>query len=244
MAARILLVEDDPNLRRILQVKLSRAGFTVSTAGDARSALEDAQREPPDVLVADYRLPDATAVEVVEGVRGIASAPVVLITAYEDPSTQLDIARIGPISVLYKPFDLDQLVDRARAAYSARHELAPITAREGYSNAGQDGERRQSARRIWVTDAVVAARGVDPVRVATRDIGTGGIGLVGQISLERGERVTVEWSAGSAAPLRAEGRVAHCEPLWANFTSQACRLGIAFESVPAPASAVNSGEDR
>lgn len=244
MAARILLVEDDPNLRRILQVKLSRAGFLVSTADDAKSALEHAQREPPDVLVADYRLPDATAAEVVEGVRGIASAPVVLITAYEDPSTQLDIARIGPISVLYKPFDLDQLVDRARAAYSAKTELAAISERKGYLLTSQDEERRQSARRIWVTDAVVTARGLEPVRVATRDIGTGGIGLVGQISLKRGERVTVEWSASRATPLRAEGHVAHCQRLWANSASEAWRLGVAFESVPEPAAAVNSGEIR
>lgn len=114
---RVLLAEDDRELRQLLAVALRRDGYEVLEAHDGNHLLElmaaslvSSGGGRPDIVVSDVRMPGKTGLELLAGLRrDDSSMPVVLITAFGDPETHAEAYRLGADAVLDKPLDLDDL---------------------------------------------------------------------------------------------------------------------------------------
>lgn len=112
---RVLLAEDDRELRRLLAAELRKEGYRVDEAASGFELLEllgnlALRNESFDIIVSDIRMPGLTGMSIVEGLRkgitpGTATAPVILITAFGDENTHAAAARLGSV-IFDKPFNL------------------------------------------------------------------------------------------------------------------------------------------
>jgi DNA-binding response OmpR family regulator len=113
VSARVLVVEDAPVLRRLLEEALTEEGFEVAAVPTGRQALELLDREgPPHVLILDLHLPDMPGGRLLENIRtarGLRGLPVLCVSGVDDPG------QVPPgVALLPKPFDLDTLASRVR----------------------------------------------------------------------------------------------------------------------------------
>ncbi|SEG93496.1 two-component system, OmpR family, KDP operon response regulator KdpE [Thermomonospora echinospora] len=113
---RVLLVEDEPQLVRALRINLRTRGYEVEAAPDGRTALDLAARRHPDVVVLDLGLPDMDGVEVIEGLRGWLSVPIIVLSARHASEEKVRALDIGADDYVTKPFGMDELLARLRAA--------------------------------------------------------------------------------------------------------------------------------
>ena len=111
----VLVVEDDPEIGRLLRRNLTELGHVVTIAADGATGLALALREQPQVVLLDLGLPDLAGLEVLAMLRGVRSVPVIVITAQDDDRTVVQALDAGADDYLTKPFGLDQLVARIRA---------------------------------------------------------------------------------------------------------------------------------
>jgi two-component system, OmpR family, KDP operon response regulator KdpE len=114
--SRILVVDDDDQLRRALRINLAARGYEVLTAADAATALTTAGRTPPDLAIVDLGLPDADGVEVVRGLRGWTRIPILVLSARDAQATKVAALDAGADDYVTKPFGMDELLARLRAA--------------------------------------------------------------------------------------------------------------------------------
>lgn len=106
----VLVVDDDQNLRRILEAKLQRGPFAVFTASDLASAVSALTDREYAVVVLDERLPDGSGLDKLPALLDLSpSSAFVLITAYEETAMRERAAEAGACEILFKPFDLDML---------------------------------------------------------------------------------------------------------------------------------------
>lgn len=116
MNARLLIVDDEPNIRELLATSLRFAGFDVSTAADGRSALQAAADDEPDLVVLDVMLPDLDGFAVTQRLRERGQhAPVLFLTARDATADKVAGLTVGGDDYVTKPFSLDELVARIRA---------------------------------------------------------------------------------------------------------------------------------
>jgi two-component system KDP operon response regulator KdpE len=113
---RVLVVDDDRALARALAINLKARGFDVDVALGGREALSSAGSRPPDVVVLDLGLPDLDGLEVLEGLRGWTSVPVIVLSAREDQREKVAALDAGADDYVTKPFGMDELLARVRAA--------------------------------------------------------------------------------------------------------------------------------
>ena len=113
---RILVVDDDPVLLRALAINLRARHIEVETAADGATALRHAASNPPDLVVLDLGLPDLDGVEVVAGLRGWTSVPIVVLSARDSQWAKVDALDAGADDYVTKPFGMDELLARIRAA--------------------------------------------------------------------------------------------------------------------------------
>ena len=114
--ARLLVVEDEPNIRELLSTSLRFAGFEVHTAGDGATALKLAETTRPDLLVLDVMLPDMDGFAVTRRLRDQGRRmPVVFLTARDDTQDKVTGLTVGGDDYVTKPFSLDEVVARIRA---------------------------------------------------------------------------------------------------------------------------------
>ncbi|MBS3734746.1 MAG: response regulator [Phycisphaerae bacterium] len=112
---KVLVVDDEPDLRELLSEALAEAGMDVTLAASGAEALDRVQRALPDILVADVNLGDCTGLEVLDRLRNEGrDVPTVVITGYKDAKTLTDAAHRRPADVLTKPLDLDLLTATIR----------------------------------------------------------------------------------------------------------------------------------
>jgi DNA-binding NtrC family response regulator len=108
--ASILIVEDEPKLRRLLEISLSEDGHSVRTLGDAENALKGLAREPADVIVTDLKLPGMNGLEFLqEAKRMNAATPVVVMTAYGSVETAVEAMKAGASDYVLKPFSMAEM---------------------------------------------------------------------------------------------------------------------------------------
>jgi two-component system KDP operon response regulator KdpE len=113
---RILIVEDEAQLRRALGINLRARGYDVGTAADGTTALVAAGRQPPDLVILDLGLPDMDGVEVVHGLRGWSAVPIIVLSARDAQVDKVAALDAGADDYVTKPFGTDELLARIRAA--------------------------------------------------------------------------------------------------------------------------------
>jgi DNA-binding response OmpR family regulator len=107
----VLVVDDEADLRELLQDALSSDDLTVSTAASGSEAVEMASRQRPDIVVTDLRLGDCSGMDVIDRVRTVAGyVPAVVITGHGDPALLSEATRCRPIELMTKPLDLPRLL--------------------------------------------------------------------------------------------------------------------------------------
>jgi DNA-binding response OmpR family regulator len=114
-SARILIVEDEPQLRALLRLYLERAGYVVSDAGDGAAALEAFAAEGADLVVLDLMLPGIQGEAVLEGLRERADVPILITSAKRSDAERIAGLRLGADDYLAKPFNPHELTARVAA---------------------------------------------------------------------------------------------------------------------------------
>ncbi len=113
---RILVVEDDPVLARALDLNLRARGYDVDVTMTGAAALKSATGRHPDVVVLDLGLPDMDGTDVIAGLRGWSSVPIVVLSARQSSHDKVDALDAGADDYVTKPFAMDELLARLRAA--------------------------------------------------------------------------------------------------------------------------------
>jgi two-component system, OmpR family, KDP operon response regulator KdpE len=113
---RVLVVDDEPQIVRALRINLRARGYDVDAAPDGRTALDLAARRHPDVIVLDLGLPDMEGAEVIKGLRGWTSVPIIVLTARHASEEKVETLDVGADDYVTKPFGMDELLARLRAA--------------------------------------------------------------------------------------------------------------------------------
>jgi two-component system response regulator MtrA len=116
MDERILLVEDDPSIREVAKLGLAKAGFHVTTAADGREGLLHFRQAPFDLVLLDVMLPELDGYEVCRQIRGESGVPIVMLSARTDTVDVVVGLELGADDYVKKPFEMAELVARARAA--------------------------------------------------------------------------------------------------------------------------------
>jgi two-component system KDP operon response regulator KdpE len=112
---RVLVVDDEPQIVRALTINLRARHYDVITAATGAEALASAAANPPDLVILDLGLPDLDGVEVVRGLRGWSTAPIIILSGRTDSADKVDALDAGADDYLTKPFGVDELMARLRA---------------------------------------------------------------------------------------------------------------------------------
>jgi two-component system KDP operon response regulator KdpE len=121
---RVLIVEDEPALLRALRINLRARGYAVATASAGREALAEARRRPPDAVLLDLGLPDLDGGEVIRELRAWSRAPVIVLSGRAGSGDKIGALDAGADDYVTKPFDMEELLARLRAALR-RGDQAP-----------------------------------------------------------------------------------------------------------------------
>lgn len=114
--AKILVVDDEPQIRRFLKASLTAHGYTVVEAEDANAAIKAATVEKPDLAVLDLGLPDMDGMEVISRVREWSTMPIIVLSVRSDEGDKIDALDRGANDYITKPFGMGELMARMRAA--------------------------------------------------------------------------------------------------------------------------------
>lgn len=119
-AASVLIVDDEPHIRRLLQGTLTRAQYRVGEAGSARQALAEIEANPPDVVLLDLGLPDRDGLELLPLIQQKSKAAVLVVSARDATDEKVAALDLGAIDYVTKPFDTEELLARVRVALRSR----------------------------------------------------------------------------------------------------------------------------
>jgi two-component system, OmpR family, KDP operon response regulator KdpE len=114
--SRVLVVDDEPQILRALGINLRARGYDVDVAPDGEHALEVAARQHPDVVVLDLGLPGIDGVDVIRGLRGWSQVPIVVLSVRDREADKVAALDAGADDYVTKPFGMDELLARLRAA--------------------------------------------------------------------------------------------------------------------------------
>jgi two-component system KDP operon response regulator KdpE len=121
MPPAILIVDDEPPIRRLLRGALERAAYAVLEAGSAREAMEQVAAKDPAVVLLDLGLPDRDGMELIPLIRKHSGATILIVSARDATDEKVAALDLGAADYVTKPFDTDELLARVRAAL--RHRL-------------------------------------------------------------------------------------------------------------------------
>jgi two-component system KDP operon response regulator KdpE len=110
------VVDDEPSIVRALRINLAARKYEVSTATDGASGLAAVARDRPDVMILDLGLPDMDGTEVIRGVRGWTSTPIIVLSVWGQENQKVAALDAGADDYVTKPFGMDELLARLRAA--------------------------------------------------------------------------------------------------------------------------------
>lgn len=143
---RVLVVDDDPPILRVITANLERRGFDVDGAATGSAALDTFRRRRPDVVVLDLGLPDMDGVDVISLIRQQGQTPIIVLSAREAERDKVTALDAGADDYVSKPFGIEELLARIRVA--VRHGVTAIAGAIGPLDIGNlrvDLERRSVA---------------------------------------------------------------------------------------------------
>jgi two-component system KDP operon response regulator KdpE len=131
----VLVVDDDRALRQALAINLRARDYDVTAVADGAAALAAAASHPPDVVILDLGLPDMEGNDVIEGLRGWSQAPIIVLSARTAQGDKVVALDVGADDYMTKPFGMDELLARLRAALrrSGADPDAPIVETESFT---------------------------------------------------------------------------------------------------------------
>ena len=185
---RVLVVDDEAPLVRLVAAYLDRAGFEVETVGDGRDAIARARAWDPAVIVLDLGLPGADGVEVCRAVRTFSDCYVVMLTARVDEIDKLVGLSVGADDYLTKPFSPRELVARVRAMLRRP--------RQGAVGADQDAELVFGALSIDLAGREVTAAGTGVELTRTEFDVLAALAAHPGTAFTRAQLIEVVWGAG------------------------------------------------
>ena len=147
MNKRVLIADDEKNMRWVLGQALTADGYEVIEAADGKSALEAVNEQAPDLMILDHKMPAPDGMEVLRRIRGKNLLfPIIMLTAHGNVTTAVEAMKAGATEYLTKPFDLDELklVDRQGPAHRRSRRRGRAAARGARPD---DGHRRDRRRR-------------------------------------------------------------------------------------------------
>jgi two-component system alkaline phosphatase synthesis response regulator PhoP len=128
MKTRILLVEDDPALRKLLKEALPESIFVIDIAETGREGLDMIVKRKPDLILLDWNLPDLNGFEVCKYIKqnkDCAHIPIIMVTAYSELNRKVSALDVGADDYITKPFEIEELIARIKAVLRRRQGGAP-----------------------------------------------------------------------------------------------------------------------
>lgn len=129
---RILIVDDEPQITRVLRRSLTTHGYEVRVASDGLAALQTFGDWPPDLVVTDLSMPNIDGLELCRNLRAISPLPIIVLSVRGEESTKVQALDAGADDYVTKPFGMDELLARIRAALrreqvaKPNHNVSPI----------------------------------------------------------------------------------------------------------------------
>ncbi|HWW43901.1 MAG TPA: response regulator transcription factor [Acidimicrobiia bacterium] len=125
--SRVLVVDDELPMRRTLDIGLRAGGYDVTLAATGEEALEMAAREEPDVVILDLGLPGIDGIQVARGLRGWSAVPIIVLSARGAEAVKVAALDAGADDYVTKPFGMDELLARLRAALRRANPAFDVT---------------------------------------------------------------------------------------------------------------------
>jgi two-component system KDP operon response regulator KdpE len=115
MPGRILVIDDEPQITRVLRAALSAQGYDVRTANDPEEALQVFREWPPDLVITDLMMPGLSGVEVTRSIRTHSATPVLILSVRDHERSKVEALDAGADDYITKPFSIQELLARVRA---------------------------------------------------------------------------------------------------------------------------------
>jgi len=115
MPGRILVIDDEPQITRVLRAALSAQGYDVRTANDPEEALQVFREWPPDLVITDLMMPVLSGVEVTRSIRTHSATPVLILSVRDHERSKVEALDAGADDYITKPFSIQELLARVRA---------------------------------------------------------------------------------------------------------------------------------
>jgi len=126
--ARIIVVDDDAQLTRVLRTGLKSRGYEVRTAPDGMLALETFNEWKPDLVITDIAMPVMDGLELCRQLRAVSQVPIIVLSAKGEEKTKIEALDLGADDFVTKPFGIDELFARVRAALRRASSSVPTQA--------------------------------------------------------------------------------------------------------------------
>ena len=167
---RILVVDDEPPIRRLLRTSLASQGFQIVEAATGREALDGVEQALPDLIVLDLGLPDMQGQEVIRLLREQGSAvPIVVLSSRTDETGKVEALDLGADDYVTKPFGTDELLARIRAAL--RHRLQQQGERPVFSSGDLSVDLVRRIVRVRDAEAKLSPKEYDILRMLVAHAG-------------------------------------------------------------------------
>jgi two-component system, OmpR family, KDP operon response regulator KdpE len=131
-SATILIVDDEPQIRRVMRTTLSSQGYSVVEAADGEHALDTIRTERADLILLDVNMPGRSGLEICREIRASSDVPIIMLTVRNTERDKVQALDAGADDYVVKPFGVDELLARIRAAL---RRAAPIEALPPFSSA-------------------------------------------------------------------------------------------------------------
>lgn len=166
MTARILVVDDEPQIRKFLRISLGANGYEVLEAETGTAGIEAARAHTPDLLVLDLGLPDMDGQEVISAVRTFSAMPIIILSVRADEFDKVEALDRGANDYVVKPFGIAELMARVRAVLRSRAPqeaedvlvAGPVTIDLGRRIVTKGGTEIHLSKKEWELLAFLARR--------------------------------------------------------------------------------------
>ena len=150
---KVLVIEDEPSIRRFLRAALTANGYGVYEAATARDGIREAATQQPDLVILDLGLPDLDGLEVIQHLREWSTTPIIVLSARGQESGKVAALDAGADDYLTKPFGVGELLARLRVSlrHASRRDDATVSSEFVVQNLRVDFARRQ----VFVDDREV-----------------------------------------------------------------------------------------